>query len=265
MTDEVIMARTGLLDALEALQSHLDALVIVGAQAIYLHTGSIQVALAEFTTDGDVAIDPDALSSALSRSAPRRSLGFAVVASCWAELSEDMSERTQTVPNETRNETTKVAPGTCARRPAHLTAELLDQAYARAEKQKTPDHCSGNDVPPSAAEPKRFLNAMLGCSGKAQVSLSAEPTASLNGGRRWRPMMRRRATRWHAMSLPRCARVCRRRGRWPRPSSLDEDRCARTWRSKSMPRMEALPDWSLSSSRFWNAATCHGQLSKHEA
>ena len=44
MTDEVIMARTGLLDALEALQSHLDALVIVGAQAIYLHTGSIQVA-----------------------------------------------------------------------------------------------------------------------------------------------------------------------------------------------------------------------------
>ncbi|MGE9807214.1 hypothetical protein ACQQCC_01870, partial [Janibacter sp. G1551] len=63
MTDEVIMARTGLLDALEALQSHLDALVVVGAQAIYLHTGSIQVALAEFTTDGDVAIDPDLLSS----------------------------------------------------------------------------------------------------------------------------------------------------------------------------------------------------------
>ncbi|MEO7267936.1 MAG: hypothetical protein ABIW49_01880 [Knoellia sp.] len=63
MADEVIMARTGLLDALDALQSHLDALVIVGAQAIYLHTGSIQVALAEFTTDGDVAIDPDLLSS----------------------------------------------------------------------------------------------------------------------------------------------------------------------------------------------------------
>lgn len=40
MTDEVTMARTGLLDALEALESHLDALVIVGAQAIYLHTGT---------------------------------------------------------------------------------------------------------------------------------------------------------------------------------------------------------------------------------
>jgi hypothetical protein len=63
VTDEVTMARTGLLDALEALESHIDALVIVGAQAIYLHTGTTEIALAEFTTDGDVAIDPDLLSS----------------------------------------------------------------------------------------------------------------------------------------------------------------------------------------------------------
>lgn len=49
MTDAVRLARTGLLDALEALEPHLDALVIVGAQAIYLHTGSLQVALADFT------------------------------------------------------------------------------------------------------------------------------------------------------------------------------------------------------------------------
>ena len=63
MSDEVTMARTGLLDALEALESHIDALVIVGAQAVYLHTGATEIALAEFTTDGDVAIDPDLLSS----------------------------------------------------------------------------------------------------------------------------------------------------------------------------------------------------------
>src|SRR5699024_1094381 len=49
------------LDALQALSAHLDALTVVGAQAIYLHTGSTQVALAEFTTDGDVAVDPDLL------------------------------------------------------------------------------------------------------------------------------------------------------------------------------------------------------------
>ena len=63
MTDAVTMARAGLLDALEALESHLGALVVVGAQAIYLHTGAIEVALAEYTTDGDVAVDPDLLSS----------------------------------------------------------------------------------------------------------------------------------------------------------------------------------------------------------
>jgi hypothetical protein len=63
VADELSMARTGLLDALEALQSHLDALVIVGAQAVYLHTGATEIALAEFTTDGDVAVDPNLLSS----------------------------------------------------------------------------------------------------------------------------------------------------------------------------------------------------------
>ena len=63
MTDEVTMAREGLLDALEALQSHLGALVVIGAQAVYLHTGALDVALAEFTTDGDLAVDPAILSS----------------------------------------------------------------------------------------------------------------------------------------------------------------------------------------------------------
>ncbi len=63
MPDEVTMARLGLLDALEALEAHLDALVIIGAQAVYLHTGATDIALAEFTTDGDVAVDPDLLSS----------------------------------------------------------------------------------------------------------------------------------------------------------------------------------------------------------
>src|SRR5690606_37784537 len=51
-----------LLDALEALQGHRKALVLVGAQAIYLHTGAAQFAVAEVTTDGDVAIDPRLLS-----------------------------------------------------------------------------------------------------------------------------------------------------------------------------------------------------------
>jgi hypothetical protein len=47
-----------LLDALEALGAHRDALVLVGAQAIYLHTGDVDIAVAEHTTDADVTIDP---------------------------------------------------------------------------------------------------------------------------------------------------------------------------------------------------------------
>jgi hypothetical protein len=37
---EYIEARRTLLDALDALESHRDSLVLIGAQAVYLHTGS---------------------------------------------------------------------------------------------------------------------------------------------------------------------------------------------------------------------------------
>jgi hypothetical protein len=36
---EAAVARRSLLDALDALSSQLDALVLVGAQAVFLHTG----------------------------------------------------------------------------------------------------------------------------------------------------------------------------------------------------------------------------------
>lgn len=55
--DLLVLARRVLLDALEALADHSDALVLIGAQAIYLHTGAAPVALAEATKDSDLAID----------------------------------------------------------------------------------------------------------------------------------------------------------------------------------------------------------------
>jgi hypothetical protein len=57
----LIAARRALLDALEALEEHRDALVLIGAQAIYLHTGAADVALAEATKDSDIVIDPRVL------------------------------------------------------------------------------------------------------------------------------------------------------------------------------------------------------------
>ena len=41
-----VKAREVLLDALEALGPHRASLVLVGAQAIYLHTGEVDLALA---------------------------------------------------------------------------------------------------------------------------------------------------------------------------------------------------------------------------
>ena len=57
-----VEARKVLLDALEALGSQRDAAVLVGAHAIYLHTGEADLAVAPFTTDGDIALDPEALA-----------------------------------------------------------------------------------------------------------------------------------------------------------------------------------------------------------
>jgi hypothetical protein len=55
--DLLVQARSALLDALEALSEHQDAVVLIGAQAIYLHTGRADVALAEATKDSDLALD----------------------------------------------------------------------------------------------------------------------------------------------------------------------------------------------------------------
>jgi hypothetical protein len=60
--DLLIAARATLLDALEALSMHLDAVIVVGAQAIYLHTGAAPVALAEATKDSDLALDTRVLA-----------------------------------------------------------------------------------------------------------------------------------------------------------------------------------------------------------
>lgn len=58
-----VAARRVLLDAIDALHDHLDALVLVGAQAVYVHAGEAEIAVAPFTTDGDVALDPRRLGA----------------------------------------------------------------------------------------------------------------------------------------------------------------------------------------------------------
>ncbi|MFE2548568.1 hypothetical protein ACFXGI_08475 [Streptomyces sp. NPDC059355] len=58
-----VVARRVLLDGLTALQEHLPALTIVGAQAVYLRTPDAAIKNAPFTSDGDLSIDPLLLGS----------------------------------------------------------------------------------------------------------------------------------------------------------------------------------------------------------
>jgi hypothetical protein len=59
-----VAARRVLLDALEALNEHLNAIVVAGAQAVYLRTGEADIGVAAFTTDGDLALDASKLGPA---------------------------------------------------------------------------------------------------------------------------------------------------------------------------------------------------------
>lgn len=53
-----VAARRALLDALTELAPHGPAVIVAGAQAIYLRAGHGSVTIAPYTTDGDLAIDP---------------------------------------------------------------------------------------------------------------------------------------------------------------------------------------------------------------
>lgn len=58
---EYVAARAVLLDALQALGDHLPAIIVVGAQAVYLHTGTGDFVEPPMTTDGDLALNVEAL------------------------------------------------------------------------------------------------------------------------------------------------------------------------------------------------------------
>src|SRR6476659_6950960 len=74
--DLLARARSALLDALEALAEQRDAVVVIGAQAIYLRTGGVDVALAEATKDSDLALDPRLFSDDPRVEQAMRDAGF---------------------------------------------------------------------------------------------------------------------------------------------------------------------------------------------
>lgn len=73
---EYIAARRVLLEALEALGTHRKAVVLVGAQAIYLQVGEDDLAVSPYTTDGDLAIDPRELDDEPELASTLEAAGF---------------------------------------------------------------------------------------------------------------------------------------------------------------------------------------------
>lgn len=76
LAPEYVTARGVLLDALVALDGHLDNLVLVGAQAIYHHTGSTDVNVPLMTTDADLAVNTRELADVPEIGGLLRAAGF---------------------------------------------------------------------------------------------------------------------------------------------------------------------------------------------
>jgi hypothetical protein len=75
--DEIyVAARRVLLDALRALAPHGDAIILAGAQAVYLRTGEADLAVAPYTTDGDLVLNPRLLGDVPELEAGMTAAGF---------------------------------------------------------------------------------------------------------------------------------------------------------------------------------------------
>jgi len=73
---EYVKARSVLLDALGGLGPHRDAVILVGAQAVYAHTGDADFATAPTTTDADLALVPGRLADEPAVVDAMRAAGF---------------------------------------------------------------------------------------------------------------------------------------------------------------------------------------------
>jgi hypothetical protein len=73
-----VAARRVLLDALAALAPQTDAVIVVGAQAVYMRTGRADIAIAPYTTDADLALDPSKLGTEPRLDQLMRDAGFSL-------------------------------------------------------------------------------------------------------------------------------------------------------------------------------------------
>jgi hypothetical protein len=132
---EYVAARRVLLDALTALRPHLGSLILVGAQAVYHHTGEANLNVPLMTTDADLALDVTALADNPEIGGALRQAGFTPGPNPghWVAVS-DVAVDLMVVPHQAG--TTKKA-ARAARLPPH---EKLTARIARGLEPALLDH-----------------------------------------------------------------------------------------------------------------------------
>ena len=127
---EYVEARRVLLDALEALGTHRKAVVLVGAQAIYLRVGPGHLQVAPFTSDGDLALNPDILDDEPLLAEALQAAGFslAVKPGTWARHAVQIDLMVPAAVGGTGRRSARLGPhGTeVARKAKGLEAAIVD-------------------------------------------------------------------------------------------------------------------------------------------
>lgn len=132
---EYVAARRVLLDALDALRTHRKAVVLVGAQAIYLQVGEGDLAVSPYTTDGDLAIDPRELDDEPDLARVLQAAGFELTVrpGSWtmAEVQIDLLVPASLGGPGRRGARLGVHGNDVARKTSGLEAAVIDHAPIR--------------------------------------------------------------------------------------------------------------------------------------
>jgi len=180
-----VAARRVLLDALEALAAHRDAVIVIGAQAIYLRTEAIRTpGVAAFTTDADLALDPNRLAEkpALEESLGRAGFTLSRVgtwastvqveeASFTVEVDLLVPEKATTAPGR-RDARLKGHAERTARRTTGLEAVLVDHDELRVVSLDSKDRRSATA---RVAGPAALLIAKLHKIAEREAERSGRP------------------------------------------------------------------------------------------
>lgn len=158
---EYVVARRVLLDALDALENHVPNLVLVGAQAVYHHTGDTDLLVPLFTTDADLAIDAQGLEGSPEIGDVLRAAGFYSGANPghWVDARQ-VAVDLMVVPHQSGRTKTSAR---AARLPPH------DKATARVARGLEPALVDHEIVAMAALEPGDARRVDLKVAGPAAL------------------------------------------------------------------------------------------------